>query len=126
MRQLLGLNSYTKEEMDKKDDLIHEQIMDDILQSTTLLKEETGIFSLFKCNNIETIHQRVKESNKTLDTTQDLQDENLQAVQHTTKQIKKVSHSICGTLFQDIKILFFVGCVLLLSIIVIFLLPKPK
>ena len=44
MRQLLGLNSYTKEEMDKKDDLIHEQIMDDILQSTTLLKEETGFF----------------------------------------------------------------------------------
>lgn len=42
MRQLLGLNSYKKEEMDKKDDLIHEQIMDDILQSTTLLKEETG------------------------------------------------------------------------------------
>lgn len=126
MRQLLGLNSYTKEEMDKKDDLIHEQIMDDILQSTTLLKEETGIFSLFKYINIETIHQRVKESNKTLDTTQDLQDENLQAVQHTTKQIKKVSHSICGTLFQDIKILIFVGCVLLLSIIVIFLLPKPK
>ena len=100
--------------------------MDDILQSTTLLKEETGIFSLFKYNNIETIHQRVKESNKTLDTTQDLQEENLQAVQHTTKQIKKVSHSICGTLFQDIKILIFVGCVLLLSIIVIFLLPKPK
>ena len=32
MRQLLGLNSYKKEEMDKKDDLIHEQIMDDILQ----------------------------------------------------------------------------------------------
>lgn len=72
------------------------------------------------------IRQRVVESNKALDTTQSLQENNLHAVQRETAQIRRISSSFCGTLFQDIKILVLIGIVLFVCFILIFILPKPK
>lgn len=125
MREMLGLGAKKFEEKMEKDDSLKDEIMNEILNSTQQIREESGN-NLLQTWNIETIRQRIVESNKSLDTTQNLQEQNLHAVRKETKQIKKITSSFCGTLFQDIKILFFVGLLLFISFVLIFILPKPK
>lgn len=78
------------------------------------------------CERVEAIQETVAESNQALDTTAELQDRNLHAVEKQTSCIHEVRSSFCGSIFRDLKYLILAGIAFSLCFIVILFLPKPK